>query len=150
MYYLPGMVPCGALLRLLLAALLLGGLLGGPLVACGGGEPAARSIPPEGLDRALAEGRLLLDVRSPEEYRSGHVPGATLVPVGELADRLDELEAWRERGVVAYCEGGGRAARAAEMLREAGFENVVLLEGSMARWRADGRAVATPGAPDAR
>lgn len=147
MYYLRGMAPRGPLLRLLLAALLPAVLLA---AACGGEASSSGSVPPEGLERALAEGRLLLDVRSPEEYRSGHVPGATLIPVQELAARMDEIDAWRERGVVAYCERGGRAARAAEMLREAGFEDVALLEGSMARWRAEGRPVETPGADDAR
>jgi rhodanese-related sulfurtransferase len=124
-----------ALLPLLLLLLLAAG-------ACGRAADEGR-IDPDALDAALAEGRLLLDVRTPEEYAAGHVPDATLIPLQELEGRLDEIAAWRERGVVAYCERGGRAEQAAQRLREAGFEDVVLLDGSMRRWRDEGRAVAT-------
>ena len=129
--------------RLLVAALFVSTLA---LGACG--QPVAPSDAPvqPGALAALLEGKdapLLLDVRTPEEFAQGHVPGATLVPVQELESRLRELEPYKQRGVVAYCEVGGRASKAAELLRERGFANVRLLDGSMKRWREEGRQVAT-------
>ncbi len=113
-------------------------LLGLALLACGG--------PSSDVDAATVEawiadggGPLLLDVRSPEEYASGHVPGALNIPHDELAGRLDEVEAARDSGVVVYCERGGRAARAESLLRESGFGSVRHLAGDMASWRAAGR-----------
>lgn len=76
------------------------------------------------IERAVAdEERLLLDVRSPEEYEAGHLAGAVNVPVDEVGARLDELGA-RDRPVIVYCRSGRRSARAAAALREAGFTQV--------------------------
>lgn len=125
-------------------ALLLALLLAAPA----SGEASGAPVEPAGLEEALAgpQGPLLLDVRTPAEYEEGFVPGATLVPVQELPERLGELEAWRDRGVVVYCESGRRAEQAAALLREAGFRDVRLLEGSMRRWRAEERPTEEPGA----
>jgi rhodanese-related sulfurtransferase len=112
--------------------------------------PAASPAAPAGVDVApadvleltrRADGPLLLDVRSPEEYAGGHVPGATNIPVGELAGRLGEIEAYRERGVVTYCKSGRRAETAVETLQGAGFSHVVRMDGSMDRWLEEGRPV---------
>ena len=86
---------------------------------------------------------LLLDVRTAEEFAAGHVPGALLVPIQELEARIAELASYKQRGVVSYCEVGGRAGKASELLRKAGFANVRLLDGSMRRWRDEGREVVT-------
>jgi rhodanese-related sulfurtransferase len=114
------------------------------LAACAQREPAA-PVQPDQLAALLAQSDapLLLDVRTPEEFAQGHVPGATLVPVQELEAHFAELDAYRARGVVTYCEVGGRATQAAELLRANGFSNVRLLDGSMRRWRDEGREVAT-------
>ncbi len=102
-------------------------------------------VQPSDLAALLAgsEAPLLLDVRTAEEFAAGHVPGALLVPIQELEARLAELAAYKQRGVVTYCEVGGRAGKASELLRNAGFANVRLLEGSMRRWRDEGRALET-------
>lgn len=117
------------------------------LAACAREEAAgpATTVQPAELAALLdqAEAPLLLDVRTPEEFAAGHVPGARLIPIQELESRLGELEAYQQRGVVAYCEAGGRASRARELLREHGFTSVRLLDGSMRRWRKEGRAVET-------
>ncbi|HEU4431604.1 MAG TPA: rhodanese-like domain-containing protein [Myxococcota bacterium] len=131
-------------LRALLTLAALTGLL--TLVACS--EPAiesAQPVQPDQLAALLAgeDAPLLLDVRTPEEFAQGHVPGAKLVPVQELEARLGELEMYETRGVVAYCEVGGRAAKAAELLRAKGFANVRLLDGSMQRWREEQREIET-------
>ncbi len=101
------------------------------------------SIAPADLAATLASDNapLLLDVRTPEEFARGHVPGALLIPIQELEERLHQIAAYRERGVVAYCESGGRANRALDILAGAGFQNLALLEGSMSRWRDENRSV---------
>ena len=83
----------------------------------------------------------VLDVREPEEFAHGlgHIQGATLLPLGQLAQRLDELS--HERPIVTVCRSGARSARAAAMLAKAGFNDVANLSGGMLRWRAEGGAV---------
>jgi rhodanese-related sulfurtransferase len=81
---------------------------------------------------------LILDVRSAEEFASGHVPGAKLVPHDEVPARIAELGPPRE--VVVYCERGPRAFRAAQALGEAGF-TVKHLTGDMQAWRESGRPI---------
>ena len=117
------------------------------LASCAEQAPEAGApVAPAELAALLSpsDAPLLLDVRTPEEFAAGHVPGATLVPVQELEARLGELAAYQQRGVVTYCERGPRAAKAAELLRANGFANVRQLEGSMQRWREERREVATP------
>lgn len=82
---------------------------------------------------------LLLDVRTPAEYRDGHVAGALNVPVDELAARHGVLGIPRDAELVVYCKSGKRAARARDTLRGLGYSRVELLEGSADAWRADGR-----------
>ena len=63
---------------------------------------------------AAPDGPLLLDVRTPGEFAAGHVPGAVNIPHDEVAARLSELEPYRERGVVLYCQSGRRAGMATQ------------------------------------
>jgi rhodanese-related sulfurtransferase len=89
------------------------------------------------LARAAASSApLVLDVRSAEEFASGHVPGAKHLPYDEVPARLGELGPPRE--VVVYCERGPRAMKAAAALGKAGFA-VRHLTGDMREWRAAGR-----------
>jgi phage shock protein E len=114
-------------------------------LACVPGAAAeAPSIAPDALLALLGEpdAPLLLDVRTPAEFRGGHVPGAVNIPHTELPARLEAIEIGRERGVVVYCESGRRAAVATEALVNAGFPDVKHLEGDMAGWRASDRPVA--------
>ncbi|HTF33436.1 MAG TPA: rhodanese-like domain-containing protein [Myxococcota bacterium] len=85
-----------------------------------------------------ADGPVLVDVRTPTEYASGHVPRAINIPVGEVTERLTELASHKKEGVVLYCEQGGRALKAATILVSAGFPNVGHLKGDMSGWRAAG------------
>jgi len=85
-------------------------------------------------------GLLFVDVRTPEEYDSGHVPGAVNIPRNQLASRLAELESARDR-LVLYCERGPRAAAAAATLLQAGFTGVRQLKGDMSGWRASGMPI---------
>ena len=77
---------------------------------------------------------LLLDVRDPDEYARAHIEGATLVPLAELENRLDELADWREGPVVVHCHHGPRSARACEILLESGFRRVEDMAGGIEAW----------------
>jgi sulfur dioxygenase len=97
-------------------------------------------IDPLGLEEHAREVQIL-DVREPEEFTGplGHIRGATLIPLGQLAERAAELA--RDRPVVAVCRAGSRSAQATVILRESGFPDVANLAGGMLRWRAEGHAV---------
>lgn len=87
--------------------------------------------------RALKEqGALLLDVREPGEYQEGHAPGSTLIPLGQLESRLQEIRAFASRPVAVICRSGRRSARAAEILSRAGFTQVYNVQGGMNAWEA--------------
>lgn len=92
-------------------------------------------LQPQWLEEHLAAVQVL-DVREPEEFAGplGHIPGARLIPLGELAARSGELDATKP--VVAVCRAGGRSAQATTILRRAGLKNVANLAGGMLRWRA--------------
>ena len=100
-------------------------------------ETTSQSMKPRDLMAYLefAERPVVLDVRSPEEYAEGHVPGAVNVPYDQIGARLDSLDAYRDRGLVVYCRTGRRAGIAETVLIEAGFERVWDLEGHMVSWK---------------
>jgi sulfur dioxygenase len=97
-------------------------------------------IDPHGLEEH-AEGVQILDVRETREFDGplGHIRGARLIPLGELAERAGELA--HDRPIVAVCRAGSRSAQATVILREAGFNDVANLAGGMLRWRAEGHTV---------
>jgi len=78
---------------------------------------------------------VIIDVRRPDEFAAGHVPGARNIPHNEIAARLHELGNKQHEEVVVYCEGGRRAAIAQHILEQAGFTRVRHLEGDMKSWR---------------
>ncbi len=90
----------------------------------------------EELARRLrtGEGLLLVDVREPEEYERARIEGARLIPLGQLEQRLGELEPWRGRPIVVTCHHGPRGVRACRLLREHGFEDVRNLAGGIEAW----------------
>ena len=75
---------------------------------------------------------VFLDVRQPGEYKAGHQPGAKLIPVGDLGDRLEELD--RTKHLVVYCATGGRSRVAAQLLSGKGFEKIYNLSGGIKAW----------------
>jgi molybdopterin/thiamine biosynthesis adenylyltransferase/rhodanese-related sulfurtransferase len=84
--------------------------------------------------RERGEAPFVLDVRSPEEFAGANINGA-LIPLGELPERLGELEGHRDDAVlVVHCRAGGRSAKAVEFLRSQGFTNAVNLRGGIHAW----------------
>jgi rhodanese-related sulfurtransferase/rubrerythrin len=73
-----------------------------------------------------------LDVRQPKEYEGGHLPGAKLIPLGNLEGRLDELD--REKPIILYCAIGGRSRVAAQMLAGKDFRQIYNLSGGIKAW----------------
>lgn len=95
---------------------------------------------------------VILDVRTPEEYAAGHVPGAINVSHDQVEARLPELSAYRSKDVVVYCRSGRRTGLALDVLKANGFERLWHLEGDMLAWQAQNRPLessATPPRPDA-
>ncbi len=74
----------------------------------------------------------ILDVRNPDEFAMGYIPGAKLIPLRELMNRLGELD--REAETVVYCRTGIRSARAILMMRQAGFSRLRNLAGGILAW----------------
>jgi len=95
-----------------------------------------------GLKAALDAGdAVVIDVRNPDEFAAGHVPGARLVPLGELSGRLAELDDLKSRPVHVICASGGRSARATSVLAQAGFANPINVTGGTRAWIAAGHPV---------
>lgn len=99
------------------------------------------TIPTLSVDdlKSMTEGGadpFVLDVRQPDEYVGplGHIPGAVLIPLGELGGRLAEVEAYRGETVVTVCRSGARSANAAAILQKAGFQKVYNLAGGTQAW----------------
>lgn len=80
----------------------------------------------------------VLDVRQPDEFRSGHIKGAKLIPLDQLSGRLDELP--RDREILCVCRSGARSSVAARQLAGAGF-TVMNLRGGMMSWQMAGYPV---------
>jgi len=76
---------------------------------------------------------VILDVRAREEYESGHIENAVLIPVGELQNRIAELD--KEKETLVYCKLGGRSATASGILVANGFKAVYNMLGGITAWR---------------
>ncbi len=125
------------------------------LAACGGGGETAVS---ESTDLATGELNLpdtvdvqtvaeimnrddvvLIDVREQSEYDEAHIPGVTLIPLGEVPQRLDEIPT--DKTVIMTCRSGNRSGQATDFLRENGFDNVHNMEGGIGAWQSAGLEV---------
>ena len=82
---------------------------------------------------------LVLDVRELSEYEAGHIPGVTLMPVGEVASRLNEIP--EDKPVIVTCRSGNRSGQVANFPREQGYENIHNMQGGILAWEAAGLAV---------
>jgi len=94
------------------------------------------------IDRLEAEASdaFVLDVREPDEFAHGHVPGAVNIPQADLATRLDEIP--RRRRVLAICHAGHRSLRAAQFLKQVGYRDVASVRGGTLAWIEAGKPLA--------
>ena len=81
-------------------------------------------------------GAFILDVREPDEWKDSHIPGATLIPLGELASRVNEVP--QDQEIVVVCRSGNRSAQGRDILLQAGFENVTSMAGGINQWKTAG------------
>jgi rhodanese-related sulfurtransferase len=96
---------------------------------------AVREVSANEATQLLEDDAVLLDVRQENEWNAGHAPMATLIPLAELADYVDELP--RDRLIICACRSGGRSLRAATFLQDQGFDTVNLTGGMMAWFSED-------------
>jgi rhodanese-related sulfurtransferase len=108
-------------------------------------QPSVAALPPEITVAQAAQkrdqGAFILDVREPSEWVQFHIPGATLIPLGDLPNRLNEVP--KDREVVVVCRTGHRSAQGRDILTQAGFTNVTSMAGGVTEWQAQGLPIAT-------
>jgi rhodanese-related sulfurtransferase len=125
------------------------------LAACGGTDTAAPvaeqsaemgalDLGPEVDVHKVAEIKdrddvYVLDVREQWEYDEGHIPGVTLLPLGEVQSRLDEIPT--DKTVIVTCRSGNRSGQATDFLRQNGFDNVHNMQGGIVAWEQAGYEV---------
>lgn len=111
------------------------------LVGCGS-SPAttAKNISVEQAEGFYTSGKVFfLDVREVEEWNQLHIPGATLIPLGELPERLEELP--KDQPIVVYCRSGNRSQTGRDILLNAGFSDVTSMDGGINDWYQNGYPV---------
>lgn len=85
----------------------------------------------------IKEGNVVvLDVRSPSEYKEGHVPTAINIPHNQIDENIDKLKGLENKDILIYCRSGRRAGMAESVLSEKGFKQLYHLKGDMQGWKA--------------
>ena len=103
----------------------------------------------EATEMLMREADAVIDVREPDEYQAGHIPGAINIPRGLLEFRLSnspELAA-RDLNLMLYCKTSGRAALAARSLADMGYLQVRSIQGGYDAWQEAGKPIARPTLP---
>jgi hydroxyacylglutathione hydrolase len=109
-------------------------------------ETVTQLTPSEAAARLERSDVEVIDVRGRTEWEAGHLPGVQNIPLGYLAEHLDELPG--DRMVVLQCQGGGRSSIAAALLQSRGMKNVANLAGGYSAWQNAGLPVARDDASD--
>ena len=109
-----------------------------PVWACTrAGDSPVKEITVEQVKMKIADSAdvVLLDVRTEGEFKGnlGHLPGAVLIPIQELENRLNELDEYKNKEIIVYCRSGNRSGTGAQILNEKGF-NAVNMLGGMIEW----------------
>ena len=100
--------------------------------------------------RAAEPATVVLDVREPDEWEQGAIPGSLHIPRGHLETQIESRVSDKTTPLIVFCAGGVRSAFATKTLNDLGYDNVVSVEGGFGRWKDEGRdwrtpAVLTPG-----
>ncbi len=133
----------GSALLFVIAALLLISCAQAKPATQDGANPALQQVAPQAITPEEYQARFgsgetahfLLDVRTSEEFASGHIAGATNIAVETLAQQLGQVP--KDQPVIVYCHSGNRSARAAQLLQEAGYTQIYDL-GGVVQWQAAG------------
>ncbi len=115
------------------------------LGACSAQPAAATTMPAEiSVDQASqlrGQGAYILDVRERSEWDQFHIPGASLIPLGELPNRLSDVP--KDRQVVVVCRSGNRSLVGRDILLKAGFKQVTSMAGGVTEWQFKKLPIAT-------
>ncbi len=103
-----------------------------------------REVDTAGAEEAIGRGAVVLDVREPDEYEQGALPGAVHIPRGHLESQIENRVLDRDAPIVVHCAGGTRSAFAAETLSELGYTDVVSMAGGFNKWKDEGRTWSVP------
>jgi len=95
-----------------------------------------KDVSVQDLQAASEPNRIVLDVRQPEEYAGGHVPGARLLPLGEVSSQAAELP--KDAPIYVICRSGNRSKQASETLAQMGFKDVRNVQGGILAWQSAG------------
>ena len=122
---------------LITVALVSGAMLLWPYVRRAGGGPSVSAA--QATQLINREDALVLDVRDPGEFGTGHILGAKNLPMSRIGAAGSEIAAKRkDKPVIVYCDNGNRSAKAAAALRSQGFSRVVNLSGGLGAWQHSG------------
>lgn len=109
-------------------------------IVANGNSNAGSGLPTEiSVSEALAKreaGAFILDVRQPEEWNEAHIPDSTLIPLDQLAARVNEVP--KDQEIVVVCRSGNRSAQGRDILLQAGLSNVTSMAGGLNQWKAAG------------
>lgn len=101
--------------------------------AAGASKPGVDVSVDEALRLWQTKEAILIDIRTPGEYRAGHIPGVVNIPLDELEQRMMEIP--KDKKVVLICRTGNRSAQGTKLLRSKGFTNVYNSTGGMSTWK---------------
>jgi len=104
------------------------------------GESAFTTVGVRDLARAIERGTIVIDVREPYEHATGVIDGALLIPLASVVDGASSLP--KDAEIHVICRSGNRSVAASQALVDAGFENVVNVDGGMIAWQSAGLPVA--------
>lgn len=108
----------------------------------GEGDASFEEMTAEQAKAFIASRRpLVLDVRTPKEFYAGHLPGATLIPLGQLQSRLNEITEHKSRPILLYCRSGNRSTVAAQILVRNGFKSLYHLRPGLKGWASEGYTI---------
>jgi sulfur-carrier protein adenylyltransferase/sulfurtransferase len=103
-----------------------------------------REVDTAEADAALSRGAVVLDVREPDEYEQGAIPGAVHIARGNLESNIENRLPDKDAEIVVHCASGVRSAFAARTLSDLGYANVASMAGGFNRWKDEGRSWSTP------
>lgn len=100
----------------------------------GGSAGATNLAPGDAVLLINRSNALVLDVREDAEFASGHITDARHIPLAKLAERIKELEKFKDKPILVNCQGGIRSLKACDILRKQGFTNLHNLQGGLNAW----------------
>ena len=112
--------------------LLLGSLLGSSALFA---ESLPSVSPQQAAEMQTQQKAVIVDVRENDEWNAGHIAGAIHIPLGEIQNRVAELTQYQSQPIITQCRSGARSAKAANILKVAGFTNVHNMDGGLNAWQ---------------